>query len=481
MIVRARVVVLLMVVAFVGAACSSSDSGSDAEVAEPTDAPADTEAPDETDETDTPQPTGAAADDDGEYVLPEPSTRGLTDDEIRIGVMILDLSVDVEVGADLSASEGTRGYEVFFDDLNSRGGINGRTVVPSYYSFSPLDPIDQQAKCIAATQDEKVFMVIVTVGFDGESKLCLTEQNETLVYSGDSAPESYLERSNGLLFSATMNDTRVARAWVDVLDEVGELEGKTIGIIREDTLPIADAFDNGVKATLIDLGYEVAAEVVLPCEGLFSPCSQHENGVEVLRDAGVDTVFSGLTGTSNPAFVSTALAAGYEPQYYVNGLNATATLTGIMTADETRARAYDGTLSVNAGRRLRTSADQPNIPGPSDQAFECEARYNEITGEGIAYDVAGIDNDTWGLITGSCGFVLFIERVLSPVPADELTTATASKAVQDYRVSVTTPAGAPPDGFAPGKFDALNSVTLQRFDFECLCWLGVDGKYYEID
>jgi hypothetical protein len=84
--------------------------------------------------------------------------QGVTATTITIGVLIVDLGsansiVSVPTVADQKAS-----YRVAFDDVNRRGGVRCRKIVPKYYSDNPLDSGSEHATCLQIQQD-KVFAV----------------------------------------------------------------------------------------------------------------------------------------------------------------------------------------------------------------------------------------------------------------------------------------------------------------------------------
>ena len=72
-----------------------------------------------------------------------------------------------------------RMYTAIFDDLNARGGINGRKVVPVFAPINPLGTSPAQEACVKPVEDEKVFAV--TGFFLGDAPLCYVEQYQTPV------------------------------------------------------------------------------------------------------------------------------------------------------------------------------------------------------------------------------------------------------------------------------------------------------------
>ena len=122
------------------------------------------------------------------------------------------------------------------------------------------------------------------------------------------------------------------------------LEGKTIGIVRMDTVEQQETVDDALKPSLEDLGYEVAAESVLPCPEGTQTCEQHEVAIQRLQDAGVDFVFLVRADASGAATVEAAAGLGFEPEWTTIGNNVTDTVARFYTNAKAN---YDGAWGIN--------------------------------------------------------------------------------------------------------------------------------------
>lgn len=107
---------------------------------------------------------------------------GVTDDTIKIGVTYVDLAKIRDV-TDIDHGDYEASYRAILDDINDRGGINGRKLE---YVFAPINPIDSattDASCLKLTQDEKVFAV---VGFFlADAVLCYVDTHATMTIGGE--------------------------------------------------------------------------------------------------------------------------------------------------------------------------------------------------------------------------------------------------------------------------------------------------------
>ena len=64
-----------------------------------------------------------------------------------------------------------------------------------------LSPEAGRAACLAATEDDKPFAVIVTAAINSEVVQCIAVEHDVLTIAMDSYPASYFEEAEGRLFS----------------------------------------------------------------------------------------------------------------------------------------------------------------------------------------------------------------------------------------------------------------------------------------
>ena len=141
-----------------------------------------------------------------------------------------------------------------------------------------------------------------------------------------------------------MERDREYRAWPGVLDEAGLLKGKTLGVIRTDTADQEETTDDALIPAIEALGYEVAAEAVLPCPEGSQTCDQQDVAIQRMKDAGVDTVFLVAQTLAGSATVEKAQALGYKPQWTTIGNNVTNTVAKFYANAKDN---YDGAYGIN--------------------------------------------------------------------------------------------------------------------------------------
>jgi ABC-type branched-subunit amino acid transport system substrate-binding protein len=393
----------------------------------------------------------------GEQTGPRGTVPGITDEVVRISAMIPDLAPLVDAGLAPDYGDFTQNLQVFADEVNDAGGVGGRRLEMGYHLFpAGATPTDQQATCLAAAQDDDAFVVISTGGTADETLLCVTEQNQriALVMAGAYVSSVY-ERSQGRLFTNGISVERLMRNMVEMLDEAGELEERTLGLIRPDAARDGEA-SRALHEALEGAGYEIAEDVALPCAN--NRCEQNDVGARRLANAGVDAVFSFLGAVTYPAFVGEAEAQGFVPQWFSSDYEnqVFATVAQFMSGV---AGAYEGAIGTTAG------LDTFEPDGPF---VACNERFTEATG--IEYE---FQTDPWQAVGNSCEMISRIVRVLEAIEDDGR--ALDQAAFIEHMEQETVNLGDRQGRFGPDKHDAYDVLELRRFSAECICWETIEG------
>ncbi|MDH4172071.1 MAG: hypothetical protein OEW42_21005, partial [Acidimicrobiia bacterium] len=89
------------------------------------------------------------------------SSRGVTADTIRVGISMLDFAYLVENNFSPQGWGDQQGvWQAYIDDLNARGGINGRMVEPVFTFYNPIGNTEADQACLEMTEDNEVFAVL---------------------------------------------------------------------------------------------------------------------------------------------------------------------------------------------------------------------------------------------------------------------------------------------------------------------------------
>lgn len=194
------------------------------------------------------------------------SAPGVTERTIALG---LPYSVNSQAAAAaFGASGGGAGggndraqWEIAVRDLNARGGILGRKVVPVYHVNDSTDstPTDQkeQAACAHWTEDNQVFAVLAPEGSPSETLLrCLHKAGAAQVHQGlTRADRSTFERYPYYIEAGTLRMDRVAAAWPGALRSQGYFGGWNTRTGAPGSVPVkvgVVSFDDATTVTSVE-------------------------------------------------------------------------------------------------------------------------------------------------------------------------------------------------------------------------------------
>lgn len=466
MCLHTRLGALVVVTGLLVAACSATSEdetatdGDSAAVDGATDS-----ATSDADETDDDVAADAPGDDDLSSI--EGPTTGITDDAIRIGAMIADFGSLAGTGLVIDIGDEAQQYQALVDEVNAAGGVSGRDLELTTYTYSVTDDATQQAACIAATEDDEVLIVLASGGFQAEATSCVARQHETLILSNSSFARSFLDTSEGRMLTIGPNQTRAARAWAQLLSDAGELEGETIGIVHMDNPTMNEFVPEGLVSTLTDLGHDGVEVISLPCPTLV--CEQHATAVERLRSAGVTAVFAALGPVALPTFVGAADAAGFDPTFFVQEQNTTATVTQLLEGVKAP---IDGALGVT--HFALASENLAHVP-----FAECNDRFTAITG--VAYEAETTlspDVDKYAAVGSTCVTFDYLIEALNATGGNLNQTSLSLALQRGGELSFVYPAE-----FAEGKLDAADGFRVQQLDSACFddetvpCWTPLDAEF----
>ena len=489
---RPFIFALVAVFALVAASCSSSEDADETPVAEPaaTSAPAPAEEPEPeptaepepADEpSDEPEPADELSDEPADEPEPEPtpeptpipvpegSTVGITDDTIKVAILRSDSKALEDAGILPDTGDIPRNYVVFAEQVNARGGAGGRNIEIVFHNYPPgASPTDQQAACIAATEDDQVAIVHFVGGVTAETVLCATEGHERIAYMlSGILPQEIYDRSNGLLFSHAMTTERLVSSWPTLADSLGLLEGRTLGLMRGD-IGEHEVAAGVLRAALADAGYELADEVALPCQG--TTCSQVDIGLERMQAADVDTVFSLVPPSPFGIAVFLGAQADFKPQWLVSDIE---NMVFASVAQAVYNRGADPTL-FHGMYGLSYGLDRLS---PDEHSIECNAAFTEATG--IAYDEVE-NEDAWSAVGSTC---LFIKNLEAAANWSQETYGTVNQTtlIQGFETLTDYKLGDITGSWSTTKHDAPDVVTLKELRADCACWVEVDGVRMLLD
>ncbi|MHB8465657.1 MAG: ABC transporter substrate-binding protein [Acidimicrobiales bacterium] len=300
---------------------------------------------------------------------------GVTATTIKVGIVLLDLGGASAFGAAVPGFDPKvqqHEWQTYIDDLNKRGGVNGRKLQAVYVKADPVDTNSQRQACLQLTQDDKVFLVINGASALGTSELCVTAENHTLDFSGQLDPTEYYQRSGGLLITQQQHGNRWFTDWARALDHIGKLRGRHLGILTDQDR--ADVMVNGgLVPSLRQLGYSVTYLADVSGDPERGP-SEIPAQLQQMRVKGVDAVFLATSFVNATAFANDADKQQWRPQYFTSDWSGddVGTLLGGMPPS------FDGAIATTD----YAYSPSPAHPEPA-WAKECRQRWNTLTGAAI--------------------------------------------------------------------------------------------------
>ncbi len=458
-----RLCVILAAFALLAASCGDDDDGGSSDSADTTEAgESTTSAADGSSTTAAPDESSTSApdgeDSDGPDEELTASAPGITEDTIKIGISMLDFPQLISLGlSDAGWGDQELIWESIIQDVNDRGGINGRMVEAELQYYLPTDQAEIDATCLKFTQDIDVFAVLGGIlGSLDAGNVCLAEDPDTALIAGSALTYERLEKAQAAWLITGGAEERLLENLIAVLDQEGELEGKKVAVVTHlEGGPAAEAAP--------DLLAEYGVDPVLTIENNAPsgdiPAGDAEWAViaEQIISSDADTVLllGGLTAGVRGIAENALDVAIWTPN---NGELAN-------MGDSVTPADADGALTVTG----LTDAEIYDDPASE----ECRERFNEYNPdiEVIPGEDVPEGDEEWHLgVHNYCRWFALFEMVMTaagPNPTQE-SFAEAAVELGDF----TLP-GVPFASLGPDKSDANDGYRLSAFDSS----IGDNGDY----
>ncbi len=465
---------VLVALALVAAACGGNDDDGDADAPAPapaTEAPAAEPEPEpeaaepETEEAAPAEPESESAEapeeeepefepaptEEPEPEIPLTATwRGVTADTITIGVTYLDADLLVELGFS-PATWGDQDLQIqaLVDDINDRGGINGRQLVALTDKYNPIGATEAEAACLRLTEDNEVFAILF--GFLGPAEVantCIVGTQETVLVGGTITPERLADAR------APWVNERVTRevstgALFTLLNEEGMLEGRSIAVVAD--LSAAPQLES-VANLLRDRGVEPVLEVATSSQvaDLVAQNQEWATLSERIRASGADTLL--LVGNAS-AGVENARLNGLEVDIWATDASG----LGSNIGNNVNPESARGVITVGAMTNAQIFETDPRFKECLD-AFN--ARHPDI--EVKHPDTLDPEEPRWfTALAAHCRFFQLFE-LLATAAGPNLTHETFAEAIAT--IGEFSIAGQPYASLGPGKLSSNDSFQLLEQD-----------------
>jgi branched-chain amino acid transport system substrate-binding protein len=273
-------IALLLALALLAAACgddTATDDGSDSTTT--TEATNSDPAEDHSEPSDDETETTTSPD-----VELTASARGITEDTVRIGLAIPDVTQFSNTGDQIAR------YRVVADRINRDGGVIGRQIELVVTEWTLTDTTGFDAACVKLTEDEEVFAVVSRTPSGFGDMTCLTDLGNTITVNGLDLDAQEIERSGGKLFSVLSDAYAALYGGIESLgDELAEAK-----------IAITAGAEGGGEAQageledlLTDLGLDVVATTLSTVAYSDDPAAslnEQDRFAEIWNSAGVTHV-----------------------------------------------------------------------------------------------------------------------------------------------------------------------------------------------
>ena len=229
---------------------------------------------------------------------------GITDTEIRICA-----HAALTYAAAFSTSPDD--LNVYWSELNSKGGVHGREVKFAYENdnYTPTDAVKAATTC---KDNHDPFMLIGGIGFDQIPAVRNWAEQNRMLYIHHTATAN---GSAGKRYSFTMLPTteKAGELFAEVM--LSRFPGKSVGIIKRQSENWEPGI-NGFKAIARQRGINIVLDRPVPQNK-----GNYLQDIQDLENAKADVVFLWINALETLNFIKQAKAQGFSPNYLVFPFN----------------------------------------------------------------------------------------------------------------------------------------------------------------
>ncbi len=187
-------------------------------------------------------PVGATGASSGITPVTQASTsaRGVTSNSINVAFPVVNLQALASTygfAGDVEYTEQAKAINLFVDQINQSGGINGRMINPIISYFDPASESSMRALCKDWTQGSPaIFAVLDGVGtYTGDNELCVTQEGHTPMLSQWTTVSNWTTAGSPYLWWTGPDDAAILKATVAWGHSRGLLgESRKVGVLAGD-------------------------------------------------------------------------------------------------------------------------------------------------------------------------------------------------------------------------------------------------------
>jgi ABC-type branched-subunit amino acid transport system substrate-binding protein len=391
---------------------------------------------------------------------------GVTATSIKLGISLIDFKC-IQQFIDFTRPNQQAIYQAFVDDVNKKGGINGRKLVADFNTECPLTPTSDLLVqvCTHFTDDDKVFAVMGNLSDAAQSAAihtCIAKKHHTPVVTFQVTQDMFNQVPPGLMIFPGTTPERSSAVLFELLQKGGVLQGKKLAVLAQQTS------QPSVKAVLLPAikktGVATGTTAYLTINGpdTTAPQSALDSFIERWKSEGVNALFVTGQNAITKQFV----------EKVVKQMPGVTLLTDIGDAlsqgqDETKAGAnpnpYTG-LYLAGGYQAADYAK-------SDNWKYCASIYKDELGKVapgplavLKVNVGGkeLTDQTYNTINDACQMVSTFQQIVAKM--GQYVNAPNWVAAVNSFGPIVNRGGGPYASLRQGKYDTDDTFQLQQFD-----------------
>ena len=379
------------------------------------------------------------------------SFRGVTEDTIEIGVVVSDLEALRELGlVDINRGDEELVWRTFVDEVNARGGINGRMLNLTWAPYVPTQETSASEACILLTEDVGVFAALGGIrGPAASVNSCFLADHETIMVGGTQTPELQATAVAPWI-SDQMSADRKYSGGIALMDQEGLLDG-TVGLVYDSTEQ--GLVDDVIRPALTDVGVTPIEGVQdIPPGDLAAAEALFPVILERFETEGVDTII--LVQAAMNLGAGLLLDNGFDGQ--ILGLDPTNQVSALGGYDERLPSEFDGIIGIT-GASVDERWEMPETQACVD-LFEAANPDIEVL-ESTQVPEGEAD---WAVpVVEGCRHIALFEAIAGNAGVD-LTNESFAAALESLGTFALP--GQPFNSLAVDKTDADDSLRLGIFD-----------------
>jgi len=384
---------------------------------------------------------------------------GVTPTEVKIGIALVDFTC-IRSFTDSIRENQNQVYQAFIDDINAKGGVAGRKLVPVYDSYCPIGTAGPLSVCTKLTEDDKVFAVIGTfIDFSGDAQTCVAKQHQRVLMTFNLTDAILKANPQGLIVYPGATNERTGTVLLNLLGKQKTLKGKKLAILGDST--IATTVSGTIEPAVKKLGVATGTTGILSVSGsdTSAALTQLSSFIERWKSEGVNALFLSGDTVSSKQFVAAIRSAMPKVLLLTD-------TTDVLTSAKDDATAgikpnpYEGIISA-------AGPTPPEYDKSANWAY-CAAIYQKYTGkrapnaEEVIPAGGGKTLDTNGSINDACQVMTMFHDIADRV-GKNLNNTTWINAVNHFG-AITNRGGGPYASLHKGKYDIDDSFRLQAYD-----------------